>query len=255
MQVDFYPIPICNLNKLIHTKMAFNIKTAELFSGNIRLDCSIEAIVGVGAFKIAQSAQLMLSPLTCSGINSILNYEIILKWPYISNSPNECACPPFTQFTLKDELNILYCEANVLYWAKALLKMTYEFVDHSINVTKEWPPFDIPCLQFVDAGLLLAYLNALSTTEDGALPSVKTSSIGMIYLGEELIPTTPSDGEGFVKYIHNGDAVPCDFLDPEEENIAQFLAFTQHVQYIKTGGQVYILDYQGNVVLILNMLH
>jgi len=73
----------------------------------------------------------------------------------------------------------------------------------------------------------------------------------MMYLGKELIPT-PSDGEDFVKYIHNGDAAPCDLLDPDVENIAQFLAFTQHVQYVKTGKQVYISDYQGISVLILD---
>ncbi|KIM55287.1 hypothetical protein SCLCIDRAFT_30449 [Scleroderma citrinum Foug A] len=111
IQVDFYPIPVCNLDELIHTKMAFDIKTAELFSGNIRLDCSVNAIVGVGAFKTAH-------------IGSVPNHDIVLKWPYINDAPDGPACPPFTQFTLKDESNILYHEANVLYWAKALLKMT-----------------------------------------------------------------------------------------------------------------------------------
>ena len=253
MQVDFYPIPVYNLNKLIRTKMAFNIKMAELFFGNIRLDCSTDAILGVSTFKTAQSAQLTLSPLTCSGMGSSLNYEVVLKWPYINDFPaNEPAGPPFSRFALKDESNILYREANVLYWAKALLNMTYEFIDHAIDCAKEPPPFNIPRLRFVDAGLLLAYSNALAITEEGGLPSVKTSAIvSMMYLGEELIPT-PSDGEDFVKYIHNGDAAPCDLLDPDVENIAQFLAFTQHVQYVKTGKQVYISDYQGISVLILD---
>ena len=70
MQVDFYPIPVCNHDELICTKMAFDIKTAELFSSNIRLDCSTNAILGVGAFKTAQSAQLTLLPLTRSGMGS-----------------------------------------------------------------------------------------------------------------------------------------------------------------------------------------
>jgi len=252
MQVDFYPIPVYNLNKLIRTKMAFDIKMAELFFGNIRLDRSTDAILGVSTFKTAQSAQLTLSPLTCSGMGSSPNYEVVLKRPYINDFPaNEPAGPPFSRFALKDESNILYCKANVLYWAKALLKMTYEFIDHAIDCAKEPPPFNIPCLCFVDAGLLLAYSNAPAITE-GGLPLVKTSGIiSMMYLGEELIPT-PSDGKDFVKYIHNGDAAPCDLLDPDAENIAQFLAFTQHVQYIKTGKQVYISDYQGISVLILD---
>ena len=128
--------------------------------------------------------------------------------------------------------------------------MTYEFIDNAIDSAKEPPPFDIPHLRFVDAGLLLAYSNAPATTEEGGLPLVKTSAVvSMMYLGEELIPTL-SDGEDFVKYIHNGDVAPCDLLDPDAENIVQFLAFTQHAQYDKTGGQVYISDYQGIFVSI-----
>jgi len=254
MQVDFYPIPVCNLDELICTKMAFNIKTAELFSSNIRLDHSTDAILGVSAFKTAQSAQLMLSPLTRSGMGSSPNYEIVLKWPYINDNPEEPAGPPFSWFALKDKSNILYREANVLYWAKALLKMTYEFIDHAVDFAMEPPPFDIPCLCFVDAGLLLAYSNAPATTKDSGLLLVKTSAIvSMMYLGKELIPIS-SDGKDFVKYIHNGDAAPCDLLDPDMENIVQFLVFTQHIQYVKTGRQVYISDYQGIFVLILEPL-
>ena len=230
--------------------MAFDIKTAELFSSNIRLDRSTDAILGVGTFKTAQSAQLTFLPLTRSGMGSSPNHKIVLKRPYINNFPDEPAGPPFSRFTLKDESNILYREANVLYWAKALLKMTYEFIDNAIDSAKEPPPFNIPRLRFVDAGLLLAYSNAPATTEEGGLPLVKTSAVvSMMYLGEELIPTL-SDGEDFVKYIHNGDVAPCDLLDPDAENIAQVLAFTQHAQYVKTGGQVYISDYQGIFVSI-----
>jgi len=132
--------------------------------------------------------------------------------------------------------------------------MTYEFIDHAVDSATEPPPFNIPHLCFMDAGLLLAYSNALATTKDGGLLLVKTSTIvSMMYLGKELIPI-PSDGEDFVKYIRNGDAAPCDLLDPDAENIAQFLAFTQHIQYVKTGGHVYISDYQGIFVLILEPL-
>jgi len=48
-----------------------------------------------------------------------------------------------------------------------------------------------------------------------------------------------------VKYIHNGNVVPCDLVDTEADEIAESLAFTQQVQYAKTDGQVYISDYQA----------
>ncbi|KAL4070347.1 hypothetical protein J3A83DRAFT_4093666, partial [Scleroderma citrinum] len=136
----------------------------------------------------------------------------------------------------KDKSNMLYHEANVLYWAKALLKMTYEFIDHTIDSAKELPPFRISHLCF-NCG--------------GTVQSVKSSSmISTMYLAEELI-TISLDGD-FVKYIHNSDAVPCNLLGPEVNSIEQFLAFMQHVQYVKTSGQVYISDYQGIFTLTLD---
>ncbi|KAI6000407.1 hypothetical protein F5J12DRAFT_724114, partial [Pisolithus orientalis] len=71
------------------------------------------------------------------------------------------------------------------------------------------------------------------------------------YLVEELIHTS-SDDE-FVKYIHNSNVAPCFLLDTKAEEIADFLAFTQHIQYIMTGGQVYISDYQGKLLLLTDL--
>jgi len=184
----------------------------------------------------------MLLPLQHSGIGSQPNHDVVLKRPYIDDHPTEPG-PPFTRYTLKDESNILYCEANVLYWAKSLLKMTYKFIDHAIDNNKVAPPFEIPRVRFVDAGLLLAYSDVSVVTTEGASQAAKpTGTVSTVYLAEELIPTLDGD---FVKYIHNSDAAPCSFLDRTEDEIAKFLAFTQHMQYVKTGGQVYISDYQG----------
>ncbi|KAL4065803.1 hypothetical protein V8B97DRAFT_1874809 [Scleroderma yunnanense] len=179
----------------------------------------------------------MLSPLRDLGIESSLNHCIVLKRPFISNDSTEVG-PSFTHYTLKDETNILYCKANALYWAKALLQMTYRFIDHGIKDARVPPPFKIPHLYFVDAGLLFAY-------------SDPNSMISVAYLAEELIPV--SLDEEFMKYIHNGNAAPCVLMDLEVEEIADFLAFTQHIQYIKTGGQVYISDYQG--IFACSMVH
>ena len=240
--MDFYPIPTCSLNELTATKAAFNIKEAELFSGSIRLDLSVNGLIGVGAFKMAQSAQLTLLPLRRSGIGSRSNHNIVLKRPYIDDKSE----PGFMRYILTDESNLLYREVNVLYWAKVLLKLTYNFIDRTVNNASALPPFEIPCLCFIDAGLVFAYsfatvaTNASEKTGQSVRPG---GTVSTIYLAEELIPTS-SEGE-FVKYIHNGNAVPCDLFDTEANKIAEFLAFTQHVQYAKTDGQVYISDYQG----------
>ena len=232
-------------------KTAFSIKEAELFSGGIRFDSSTASIIGVGAFKTAQLAQLMLSPLRRSGIGSLSNHDIVLKRPYIEQvlSPE----PPFDRYILKDESSMLYREANVLYWAKALLKMSYDFIDCAVDNASAPPPFDIPRLRFVDAGLVLAYSSvtviASNTDRTAQLMKPGGSTVNTMYLAEEFIPT-PS-GKGFNKYIHNGDAVPCDLFDTEADKTAEFLAFTQHVQYAKTDGQVYISDYQGMLSLVV----
>ncbi|KAI5994854.1 hypothetical protein EDC04DRAFT_2586134, partial [Pisolithus marmoratus] len=130
---------------------------------------------------------------------------------------------------LKDESNILYHEANALYWVKALLRMMYWFIDHAIEAAQEPPPFKIPHLCFVDTG--------------AGQPVKSNGTMNVAYLIEELIPVSADDE--FVKYIHNDDVAPCFLLDMNDEGIADFLAFTQHVQYVKMGRQVYILDYQG----------
>ncbi|KAL4079453.1 hypothetical protein J3A83DRAFT_4409655 [Scleroderma citrinum] len=211
VQVDFYPILTCSLNELISTQTSFDIQTTDLFSGNIRLDLSVNSVIGR---------------------------------PYIDNIADPG--PPFIHLTLKDESKQLYTEANALYWAKSLLQMTYEFVDTAVKAAQAPPPFQIPCLHFVDAGLLLAYEPHVATVAT-AKPPKPGGTVSTMFLAEELIPASEGD---FMKYIHNSDATPCDLFDTKADKIAQFLSFTQHVQYSKTGGQVYISDYQGSGLLL-----
>ena len=49
----------------------------------------------------------------------------------------------------------------------------------------------------------------------------------------------------FVKYIGNGSVKPYEFLDGPTAYWAKFLAFSQHVQYLKTKGLAFIGDIQG----------
>ncbi|KAL4071222.1 hypothetical protein V8B97DRAFT_2024104 [Scleroderma yunnanense] len=162
----------------------------------------------------------MLSPLRDLGIGSSSNHCIVLKRPFISDDPTEVGLP-FTHYVLKDETNIPYHEVNALYWAKALLQMTYRFIDHGIKDTRVPPLFKIPHLHFVDTGLLFACL-------DMSLPD---SMVSVVYLAEE-----------FVKYIHNGNAAPCILMDLKVEEI-----------YIKTGGQIYISGYKGSGSLLTDL--
>ena len=98
------------------------------------------------------------------------------------------------------------------------------------------PPFDIPELRFVYAGVAVSHDQVLGNN------TANTSSVRRTYLLEELIDT---EDENFVKFVHNGNALPL--LEPEDPlyEIAQFLCFTQHVQYYKTEGAVFLSDLQG----------
>lgn len=240
--IDFHPIPTLDLDWLIGEKVAFDINSVEVFSGSVWLNLSADAIIRVGAFKTAQAAHLMLSPLQPSGLGSRPNHPIIVKRFYIGHEATGSG-PPFMRPSLGEELKRLYREANVLYWTKALLKMTYDYVDCSVQDADKPPPFQVPCLRFVNAGLLLAYAERPNAPSGLFSGKWKAGTLSSVYLAEEVIPT--SDADSFVKFIHNGDAAPREHLDPAINEIAKFLSFMQHVQYTKTSGQVYVSDYQG----------
>ncbi|KAF8424003.1 hypothetical protein L210DRAFT_3653609 [Boletus edulis BED1] len=219
----------------------FDIKMVERFSGHIRVDANETTMLGVGAFKTAQAIELTLFPLRSSGIGCIASHSIAGKRPYL-NPTGGIGRRPYIRFSMGDESRRLYREANVLYWAMALLDFSYEYIDQCIADAEEPPPFDIPRLRFVEAGLLFAYAADRADSTQG--PGSKSGTVATTYLAEEII-----DGD-FFKYIHNGSASPRLFSDPMADDIAEFLAFTQHVQYNKTGGLVYVSDYQGSTTLL-----
>jgi len=65
------------------------------------------------------------------------------------------------------------------------------------------------------------------------------------YIIEEVIDKAV-DGM-FVKYIGNGSVKPFDYLNGTALYHAEFLAFSQHVQYLKTKGLAFIGDFQDKV--------
>ena len=202
--------------------------------------------IGVGGFKTAQTGLLMLTPPTTSGLGSKPHQEVVVKRPFFSpagavTSSSAEKLPAnrrIARFALLDELAKLHREANTLYWSQALLKMTYEFIDHAIDQADGPPPFKIPRLRFVDAGLALAH-SAPRPTVKGKVPS---GTLCGAYLLEEKIE---GGSAAFTKFIHNMDCGPT--LEEYEEgyDVAEFLAFTQHVQYIQTSKLVFISNYQG----------
>jgi hypothetical protein len=206
-------------------------------------------MLGAGGFKTAHPGWLTLfSVPEAAPSETELGFcprqNVAVKRPfhkvYAPGSSNLNAPRKFAygRYVIADEIPKLFREANVLYWAGSLLQFSYDFIDHCISRSTEPPPFQVPRLRFVNAGLALSYAHTASGTNEKSKPSSPRAG----FLIEELIKDSDSN---FVKYIHNMDCNPM--LDPGEfgYEIAEFLACTQHIQYIKTGGLAFISDYQG----------
>jgi len=255
--IQFHPIPTRLLSEILENRRyrSFDLERSESYPGRLRVDQSPGSLIGIGGFKTVQSGLLMLTPPSMSGLGSKAHQDVVVKRPFFTPQPKPpkagsqsgcvVAAPPpapekrrISRFVLADELSKLHCEANTLYWAKALLLLTYDFIDRAIADAHEPPPFNIPHLRFVEAGLALAH----SQTSKEPVKGKSSGTLCGVYLLEEKI-----DGGSavFTKFIHNMDCGPSVDEDEVGYDIAQFLAFTQHVQYTQTGKLVFISDYQG----------
>ncbi|KAG1844803.1 hypothetical protein DFJ58DRAFT_664638, partial [Suillus subalutaceus] len=185
--------------------------------------------IGIGGFKTAHQGWLTLTVPPRSGLGLWASQKVVVKCPfervYPQGMPTSSTDYKIGRYAPLAKLAKLFREANVLYWAKALLGLVYDFIDCAIADTSDPPPFNIPCVRFVEAGLALSYSQGTGKS------TLKTATIPRgAFLLEEII-----DGEDFTKFIHNMDPDPL--LDPDQDgyDFVQFLAFTQHVQYMKTG--------------------
>ncbi|KAJ6605900.1 hypothetical protein B0H10DRAFT_1956981 [Mycena sp. CBHHK59/15] len=121
-------------------------------------------------------------------------------------------------------------EANGLFWATSI--MPFMFIQHFIDNAMHAPPSVI----HEDPG---------GWTSDQQIECLPT------YLIEEFI-----DGaDGFYKFINNGGVVPLPLpKDETVRTVAEFLPFTQHVEFYKTKGMVYLSHLQGKFSIALTLI-
>lgn len=242
--IQYYPIPTRPLSAMLKNAkfLSYDIETVECSMGQLTFNPSTASMLGAGAFKTAHPGWLTLFSPPSSGLGSQTRHDVAVKRAYYKANPPGTSKASVKckigRYALADEVPKLLKEGNVLYWAWSLLQLTYDFIDRSIISASELPPFKIPQVRFVDAGLAFAF---------GPLPAPKasssmTSSARAVYLVEELIP---GRNEDFLKYVHNMDSNPL--LDESDDgyDLALFFTFTQHIQYVKTRGLAFISDYQG----------
>ncbi|KAJ7805704.1 hypothetical protein B0H14DRAFT_2611057 [Mycena olivaceomarginata] len=128
------------------------------------------------------------------------------------------------------QAKVLTMELQCLSWARVLLRIVYHFVQRFIRMHNH-PPFTIPQLVFVDAALAM-------------IPGPDKD----LYLLEQCI-TDNNEGK-FRKYINNRAAIPTIFENDDDKERAEFLAFSQHYQYLKTHKMLFVSDYQGGNTLL-----
>lgn len=127
------------------------------------------------------------------------------------------------------QLATMAMEIACLVWAQGLLDIVYDFIKLKKAAGFAEPPTGIPPFRFVKAALAIEWKSSGKT--------------GAVFLVEERIER---DCEGpFRKYMNNVSAVPLKLRSPADEERAEFLAFSQHVQYTKTANLVFVSDYQG----------
>ncbi|KZT59694.1 hypothetical protein CALCODRAFT_430650 [Calocera cornea HHB12733] len=132
-------------------------------------------------------------------------------------------------------------ELTNLIWGEALLRLVYKTIDNfkaSAGADHIAHSLVIPSVRFVKCGLFRV------TQAKPSKEKNKPSRQHQTYLVEERIGTAEGSSP-FFKYIHNSSPTPGTFLGVEGD-IALFLSFSQHAQYERTNGLVYVSDYQGS---------
>lgn len=238
--IQFHHIPTRAITDLLRNAQyhSFLVDTAESSIGQLTIDTSTEGFIGIGGFKTTHAGWLTLTASPRTSLGSVPRHKVVVKRPFYKVFPTAVKAGHYKvgRYALADELPKLFRKANVLYWFKSLLQLMYDFIDHSIASSPEPPPFVVPRVRFVEAGLALCY------SQGGSKSGAKTGSMQAAFLLEELIE---GGDDTFLKFIHNMDANPLlDELDYGYD-MAEFFAFTQHVQYVKTGQLAFISDYQG----------
>ncbi|KAJ7438149.1 MHCK/EF2 kinase, partial [Mycena latifolia] len=126
----------------------------------------------------------------------------------------------------------LTMELRCLIWGHVLLYIVYDFIRRFIR--EHGPPkFKIPEMRFVKAGLV--FVQGQGKPDD-------------LFLIEERI-CEKTEGK-FRKYINNRAAIPSHFTDADDQESAEFLAFAQHFQYLRTFKMAFTSDYQGGKTLL-----
>lgn len=195
-----------------------------------------------GGFKVASPAHLD-SALFMKNLPNGLRNSLYAKQVFYRTKPAFKSFPtsiagvpvstPIVRYLGPSAVARIEMELKCILWAQALLQLSYDYINTFDDANGPPPPhlMNPPKFRFVHAALAV---------EQGK-PSRDTRAF---LLEEEIDEGT--EGK-FRKYFNNTSPVPCRFSENTTANLLRtdFLAFTQHLQFWKTGKLVFVADYQG----------
>ncbi|CAK5279828.1 unnamed protein product [Mycena citricolor] len=195
----------------------------------------LSSSLGSGSFKDAHHGFMTLTPSSLDGLGSRNNQDVAVKQMIQGRDDQGSA----RRFDVATEHRHTICKGNLLLWAMSLFDLSLSFVDYILKKTRPLPSsLIIPKICFVEGGIALVHDSTVGKNIHAA------SSHGQTLVIEELIESP------FVKFVHNRAPVPYLAADHPLFYMADILCFTQHVQYEKSGGLVFISDYQGSKLLL-----
>ncbi|KXN82638.1 hypothetical protein AN958_02347 [Leucoagaricus sp. SymC.cos] len=232
---------------------------------NQKMDCGLEIIsydlwevLGKRGMKIAIKAMFCPQPPEKNSIYPLLQEKkmiVALKCPIIKKlSPgkklvmkvrlqfDKKAIEDFKLFPSTDENVEVEKEVRQILFAMTLLNSVYVAINAFVP-TAVPPPASIPRLCFVTSLIAIADKEKVIPWFETTAPLLKSNKQAKIlYIIEELI----DDLNLFTKYIYNCGLKPLRGLSQTETVTAEFLCFTQYLQWKLTGGLVFLSDYQGS---------
>ncbi|CAK5269533.1 unnamed protein product [Mycena citricolor] len=240
-QIEFFRIKSVPFHELIEQPDFFSCKLDAVEYGTLSMVAS-DLPLGIGSFKSAHNARLNLHVLSSGNIlGCVPNQHVAAKRMFESWSEDQTR---LERYKPSQEYLQTIREANIMLWAVSLFDFCYSFIQSFIEKNGP-PPADLTIfdIRFVEAGVALVH----DSSARGH--SVKdTSSLVRSFIIEEIItPTETDQAETFLKFVHNNLAAPTPFIVRNTVNyaVAEFLCFTQHIQYEKSGGTVFLSDLQG----------
>ncbi|PPQ82505.1 hypothetical protein CVT25_007075 [Psilocybe cyanescens] len=132
-----------------------------------------------GTFKTASRAKLTLLNVASSpglGIHPNIAEDVALKQFF----QPKAKAGVVKRYPAADEKNMILNEAKLMGWAASLLQLAYSFINHYLETVQVSPPFPIPELCFVHAGIAFAQ-------KEIDIAGSNHSSLHASYLLEKLI--------------------------------------------------------------------